>query len=242
MASEQSWTEGNLAALWDAFIRHPDTSDKTFYDKWKGQLVNQSNDVHRIAADVIAFYHLFPSNISGETKLSDVKLVAAWKLGGEQPDYSLLQKAFSTSIGSPGMYYLTGRPWQVAFYIDFAIRLLSQKARADDPNACKTVADHVANSLKNDARAARNILLHLLFPDQFERVSSDTHKQQIVKSFKEYAGDAQDLDDALFNIRSSLKEKTNRPELDFYDPDILVQWDTTNQGNSPGHFYRFIGG
>ena len=56
-----SWTPDNLSALWKAFIEHPDEGKRTFLEKWHDQLLNEPEDVHRIAADLMAFYHLFPS-------------------------------------------------------------------------------------------------------------------------------------------------------------------------------------
>jgi hypothetical protein len=63
------WTAQNISALWDAFIEKPDTGKRTFFDKWHDQLADQPGDVHRIATDVVAFYHLFPGNVGWDAKL-----------------------------------------------------------------------------------------------------------------------------------------------------------------------------
>ncbi|MCC6314390.1 MAG: AAA family ATPase, partial [Thermomicrobiales bacterium] len=90
---------------------------------------------------------------------------------------------------------------------------------------CKQIADRSSARI-NSSRPARNALLHLLFPDRFERISSDGHKQQIVAAFPNEAGDAADVDDALLNIRRSLEARLHRPNLDFYDDvDLRQQWD-----------------
>src|SRR5215203_4099851 len=79
----QAWTRSNLDALWDAFIEHPDPGKQSFMQKWKVQLHDQTDDVHRIAADVIALYYLFPWNIGPEAKKAAVQEVLSWKLADE---------------------------------------------------------------------------------------------------------------------------------------------------------------
>jgi hypothetical protein len=69
------WTPQNISALWDAFIEKPDTGKRSFFDKWHDQLADQPEDVHRLATDVVAFYHLFPGNVGRDAKLRDVNTV-----------------------------------------------------------------------------------------------------------------------------------------------------------------------
>ena len=56
-----AWTLANLDALWAAFVERPDEGKRSFMEKWHDQLADQSPDVHRIAADLMAFYYLFPA-------------------------------------------------------------------------------------------------------------------------------------------------------------------------------------
>jgi hypothetical protein len=50
-----------LDPLWAAFVERPDEGKRSFMEKWHDQLADQSPDVHRIAADLMAFYYLFPA-------------------------------------------------------------------------------------------------------------------------------------------------------------------------------------
>ena len=43
-----AWTSANTTALWTAFIERPDTSKRSFREKWRDQLQHQSEDVHRL--------------------------------------------------------------------------------------------------------------------------------------------------------------------------------------------------
>lgn len=218
------WTIDNLEALWDAFIGHPDTGNRTFLDKWEDQLAQQTEDIHRIATDIISFYYLFPTNITTTSKLMDVGTVSSWKLKDKPHEYPILQKAYAKGIGSAGMWYSTGRPWMVAYYIAFANEVLSRNAQINDPLETKEIADLVRNKIEHNVSSARNILLHLLFPDKFERISSTSNKEQIVEAFRGLAGEHSDIDEALFNIRGELKKEYGIEDLDFYDDDIKRRW------------------
>ena len=199
----RSWTAENVAALLEAFIGHPDVGKRNFFEKWRDQLATQSGDVHRIATDVIAFYHLFPMNISSETKMADVRRVADWKLEDDPPDISVLKSAYAQPLGRSGLYYLTGRPFQVQFYLEFARQVLSGNVDPDDMPGCRGIADEIANRLSG-ATAARNILLHLLFPEDFEPTASTNQKQKIVQAFPDRTKGIDDVDDALKVVRQSL--------------------------------------
>jgi len=189
--------------LLDAFIGQPDLSKRNFFEKWRDQLANQDTDVHRIATDVIALYHLFPMNINSKTKVTDVRRVAGWKLEDDAPDLEGLMSAYEQPLGRSGLYYLTGRPVQIEFYLKFAHLSLSRKVNPDDMLTSRRLADEITDRLKG-AVAARNILLHLLFPDDFESIASANHKQKIVDAFPAEVDGIDDLDDALKTIRRSL--------------------------------------
>jgi 5-methylcytosine-specific restriction protein B len=80
----------------------------------------------------------------------------------------------------------------------------------------------------------RHILLHLLRPDEFERMSSRTHKQNIVDAVADelLTGDdvPDDLDEQLLLIRQKLVELDAQPNahngiLDFYWSPLHAIWD-----------------
>ncbi len=220
------WTPQTIAALRTAFLDHPDEGMGTFFEKWQAQLADEPEDVHRLAADVMAFYHLYPSNIGGQTKLASIEKIISWKLDGDGPDLGLLERAYATSVGSAGPYYVQQRPWQIAFYLEFADRLLTSRADPNDAATCRQLADEARAAVGKygNSDAARHILLHFLFPEQYERIASTSHKAQIVKIFHNEAGGAEDPDEALARIRQVLVERYGRPDLDFYDPDIHPLW------------------
>jgi 5-methylcytosine-specific restriction protein B len=220
------WTVENSTALWEAFIGNPDESTLSFFEKWQKQLAGASEDVHRLAAEAIAIYYLHPSNIGQATKLNGVREVLNWKLKDDQPDLQVLERAYATNIGSAGQYYLQARPWQVAFYLEFGRRVRVQGADPGDAESCRRIADEARAAVEHygNCDPARHIILHLLFPNEYERIASTGHKKLIVKAFKQHAGGATDLDEALRNIRQALVQQYQRPDLDFYHGDIANLW------------------
>jgi AAA domain (dynein-related subfamily)/EVE domain len=216
------WTLPNTSALWDAFMGHPDTGKRTFLEKWHDQLLNEQEDVHRVAVELIAFYELFPMNIGTEAKLRELDTIIGWKLSQDKPDLSLLVRPFEHGIGSPGIHYLTGKPWQLAFYLQFFIHVIRDKIDPRNAETCKQLADLVLGEIHQSA-SARHILLHLLFPDQFESMASEAHKRRIVDAFSVEAAGNEDLDSALSHIRKALQQKYKR-EIDFYERDLQPLW------------------
>lgn len=178
--------------------------------------------MHKVAADVIAFYHLFPSNIRKKTKLADLNEVVSWSRSVEPPDLSVIEPAYENGIGSAGMYYLAARPAQIAYYLDFARRTLTTHADPTDRERCEKIAVESLETVDGGI-PARNIALHLLFPDYYEPISSDRHKSAIVSAFKNLTGKATDKDEALVNIRRAL-EIRHEQAINFYEEPVRSAW------------------
>ena len=229
-----AWTDENLKVLWSAFVDHPDEGKDSFVVKWRRQLESQSVDVHRIAADVTALYYLFPGAVGTHVKVNGLREVLSWLPAEEQdpPQLNDVLAAFERGIGHQGIYYLTGRPWQVAFYLKFARTIIGQHIDPYDVETARRIAD--ASEVKS-SRSGRNVLLHLLFPDSFERISSDDHKQRIVTAFADRIDGVMETDDALLKIRRSFEVELDRPNLDFYDPDIRLRWEHEIKTKGSGH-------
>lgn len=233
------WNLENISALLDAITgENADTGGGTFYQKLHDQLADQPEEVHRVAADIMAFYYLFPTNIGRQKKLDYIKMVVGWKLKQDQPDLDLLQQAYAASVGDAGMLYNTRQPEQVIFYLEFAKKILSEDIDPKDVGACKLLANTVKEGVRS-SNPARNILLHLLLPEHFERIAADVHKRRIVEAFRDRSGEAQDTDEAIENIRRSLSEEYGE-DFDFYDESILWQWQDTSNGDEVPSAQRYV--
>lgn len=220
------WTVENLVTLREAFMNNLDKSDRTFFEKLREQIANCDKNVHKVAADVVALYFVpIWYKAAGHTaKSRSVKDVISWKLTKESPNLDLLEEAFAEEgLLDPGVWYMTARPWLITYYLRFAEEMLGQGVNPEDMQACKQLADHVLTLIPKNASASREIILHLLFPEQFEDILTND-KKAIAEAFKRYAGGASDVDDALFNIRQELERQKGRPISFYQDEDIWNEW------------------
>jgi MoxR-like ATPase len=221
----RAWTSTNLASLWDAFIVKADTGERTFFEKWRDQLVGLPADVQKVACDVLAFYYVFPARITKDKKIANLDEVLGWTPDRASADLIAIIKAFEAGgIGHGGRSYQTNIPWQLGFFIRFAQYAAADGIDLDNASACKAVADRAKREVQSSA-GARNVLLHLLFPTTFQRIASDADRKSIVDALGNLVPQLpQDTDDALEAIRQTLAAAAGRPDLDFYDPDVKQRW------------------
>lgn len=218
------WNEENLSSMWGAFVDSPEEGQRTFFEKWRDQLADEPEDVHRMAADMLAFYYLFPTNIGFDKKMANLRRVIGWKLADDFPDLDLVENAFGAGVGIAGMLYNTKMPWQMIFYLQFFREVFSDRLNPYDVEVCRRLANKVKSELQS-SNPAYNILLHLFFPERFERTAADTHKRRMVEAFRDTSGGERNTDEALEKIRAALVKEYGREDLDFYDEDIRPRWE-----------------
>ena len=113
------WTVSNLANLRAALIDSPDESSDTFFEKLQRQISQESEDVHRLAADLYAFYSLYTDWVKPETKLKDVNQIIEWKLNSDTPEYTNVLNAFeSGGISPPGRWYINKKEVILGYFIN----------------------------------------------------------------------------------------------------------------------------
>jgi 5-methylcytosine-specific restriction protein B len=147
-----------------------------------------------------------------------------------------LEKALSEGIGSGGQSYNTRRPFEIGFLIEFALAWKStdsdkQAAAVADPWIFMNMVDAVEGA---DRRQIRHMLLHILFPDTFERIASGDHRRLVAKAFEsllEAGDDEHGLDGRLLAIRKKLEALITGQSLDFYDSPLLEVWFNSSEGD-----------
>jgi hypothetical protein len=231
--SQPSWSVENINRLDQLILGNPDLGDRDFFAKLRDQLAGASDDIHRIAADVLAFYFLYPMTNPGPNKKREgLDTVISWRLKDDQTDLSLVSKAFGEDgLGKAGTAYLLQRPWQIQFFLQLAESVRSGQVNASDAKAVQRIADSLASKIQF-SRSARNVALHLLYPESYEHTASDRQKKLMVEGFKDRAGDYADLDDALMRIRQSFVSE-GQENFDFYDPGIRAQWEVPEEEEEP---------
>jgi 5-methylcytosine-specific restriction protein B len=97
------WTPQNLEELWRAFVGRPELGSRSFLDKFKDQLAESTEEVHRVAVDILVLYCMFPTNIGKDAKLELISTVVGWKLSQDPPDYEALGRIFARGVGDAGV-------------------------------------------------------------------------------------------------------------------------------------------
>ena len=226
------WTPDALTRIHKAFVATPDEGDRSFIVKFKDQISQSGPDVIRLAAEILCVYFLFPSSVGGVRKRQVVNEVLAW--GGDSlPNEHLVSRAFSHGIGSGGQGYNTRRPFEIAFLIELAIAWKKlapdqQTEVAADPWRFQALVDGIEDA---ESKQLRHMLLHLLFPDQFERITSGNHKRRVVKAFSGLVDtESGDEDHAILAIRRELEKLLPNQQLDFYWSPLVEAWYDDSEG------------
>ncbi len=222
------WTLDNLQIFHEHFVIKADESkDKKFLEKLFGQIGASDKTIIRLCAEILCVYYLFPSltNISSQTKRSTVSTVLSW-CNESIPQDHLILKAFNSGIGGTGRAYNSLQFLELAWLLDviIAFKKISKEQRdnLNDPLAFLSFVDNVPIRGK---RQGRHTLLHLFFPDYFERIATLRDKEAIVAAFAKYVTNPSDgIDKKLFEIRDHLEKEYQNSNLDFYNPPLCELW------------------
>lgn len=235
---ESVWRLEVLERLRNA-LTTPDESDRTFLEKFEDQVRKAGAGAPRLAAEILSVYFLFPSNVGPARKRQVVNDVLRW--GGDTLSEShSVWEAFAHGIGSGGQGYNTRRHSEMAFLIEFAIEWkkkfkaqLEEQSEGQQKEEVLCFVDSIDNA---ESRQLRHMLLHLLFPDDFERIASGNHKRRVIRAFARLITDKEvkDDDQAILAIRKELERLLPNQELDFYWPPLVEAWYDDSEGASEG--------
>ena len=225
---EALWTSNNLETL-DLVMDDQDGAG-SFSDRFTRQLAHVSTEVRHLAGEVVLVQFLFPSDFQFATKVRALQEA----LGELSPETLALPivKALSGGIGgaNPGFNlfrYLDMKALIVIFRTLKELPEAEQETLLMNPWAFRKKVDSLPNM---PVRGARHALLHILFPESFERIASTSQKRQIREAFRaRLTGETTgDLDEDLARIRETLSQERGAG-FDFYDDPVLqVQWRPDN--------------
>lgn len=235
---DQVWTREALKLFKACFTEQPDEAADRFEEKFKRQLEPEASLVTKLAAELILVYFLFPSQVSGKSKRELVKKIVSWKSLELSTDADRILQPLDGGIGDAGVGYNLHRDLEVAFLAETALKLRAMtdeecRGVLDDHVRFRKLLDQVAG---DSSRQGRDVLLHLLYPDQYERIASRRHKQLVVEAFSEIlAGTGidvpEDMDDRICAIRGRLEKLLPDQELDFYLDPLRQCWYVTGDSD-----------
>ena len=179
------WTNALLNELDRRFVKNLDAGEGDFLSKLKVQLSEGSPTCQQLMAESLWLLLLFPSNVGAVKKRENV--LEIWSWSGEALDvtHPLINDDVLEGIGSAGTAYNTHRWRELVFLIgamrDFKARDVSDREQiASDPWAFSGWLSSLPEARN---RLLIHILPHLLFPDTFERISSEGDKRLILAGF-----------------------------------------------------------
>ena len=180
---QELWTGNNFAGLVECFNEEQLTDERSFEEKLKTQLDGAPSQQVRLIADLIAVHYLFVTSVGGRRKRELVHQILSYT-GDTYPHGSDIDRAFATGIGSGGQGFNAARPKLLTYLISFGQRLKQQskedrEALLGDPEKLKAWLVGPAGTADGGEQMMRHILLHLLFPEAYERISANDDKYLI---------------------------------------------------------------
>jgi 5-methylcytosine-specific restriction protein B len=225
------WTAERLGELDRHFVQNLDAGEGTFLQKLEAQLASSSPAARQLMAELLWVLLLFPSNIGASKKRETVREVWAWSDEALPEDHPMLADAVLDGIGSGGTAFNTQR-WRELVLLITAVRDLKGRG-SDDRRALLsdpwTFSKWFADRPEAPGRQLRHMLPHLLFPDTFERISSQGDKERILsaladttaKEVKRWPLDR--IDRELLSLRERLEQGQGGP-IDFYADELRPKW------------------
>ena len=226
------WTPSNLAAASERLLAKDDKVTANYMERMRAQLTEPPAPLplYQLIAESMAFYYLFPAStiMHTVTKINRVASVLSWAgiRGFEQG----LNSCFGSGIGNVGTHYLSAQPYLMNFFLQFALEGQNNSVDFDDRLQCEALADDIRSRTKHVIEA-RHVLLHLLYPEHYESIASDTHKKKIFERYATLAPPDVNVDSALYSIRSSLTQKLGH-DVHYYDADFRKDWDIKETSNN----------
>ena len=224
------WTSDALDELHERFTLKPDTSGASFQDKLERQLAGASDDAVQLMAELLIVHFLINDKISGGSKRELLSTVLGWmEEPAALPDE--VAAAMDYGIAWPGTFFNTGRDRQIRFLIEWTrewkqLSSQGQQENLADPWAFK---QQILSVEINAAWLQRNAVLHLLFPEAFERIMARADKETVIAVFGDCIGGtdkagALDEDEAILRIREALSPEYGE-DFDFYEtPAVAALW------------------
>ncbi|WP_348721022.1 HNH endonuclease [uncultured Candidatus Puniceispirillum sp.] len=242
--NEKLWTLENIQELYDC-LKKLQKQKGDYWSKLAIQMKDEAPKIIRLQAEVKWMLRLFPIGKSMEsnrhtkilvsTKRSNIKNIMSWG-GMSLPNTPLLSEQVLLGVGKPGTSYLKNLPYMQLFFLNLVCDWKTlpdqeqQKFKQNGENTAWQFAEYCDQFLKSDlykpseALPFRHALLFFLYPDYFERMVSEGHKDECPNHFKILLSDTTtrhpstplETDKALYEIRQKLELIYPNDIVDFY--------------------------
>ena len=183
-------------------------------------------------AEMLWVLLLFPSNMKARSKrqqISELWAMSAQQLSDQHP---MLLDNVLAGIGGSGPAYFIKHPDELTFLIELA-RSIKGKAIGERHTIFgnyEAFSDWIGSVHQEGRRQFRHMLRFFAFPDRVERMASNNDRRKILEAFgvaskrdtKHWTD--QELDDALFELRTELMKSSPSEVIDFYSSTLRSRW------------------
>ena len=225
------WSLSNLEDFRNRLAEEPKQDDggPGFFDRLEKLLSGGPDETIQLAAEIIYVYFLlpYPGAVGGGTKRRHLNRVLKWaERPARIPDD--LDAVLDSGLVNPGSAFSRWRHQQVALIEEFvnSWKRLEPMARNEalvDPWALKREL-FMLNVPSSETQ--REALLHLVYPETFEPMVTESDKHGLVRAFNYLVGEPTgDTDKDITRIRARLSEDYGYSEgFDFYDERVERLW------------------
>jgi len=224
------WTAASLDELHQRFSVNYDSGKDSFNVKLERQLSGANDNAIQLMAEIFLMHVLVTGSIGGSTKRETLSKILGWM---DQPVSvpADIDAALDYGLAGTGMFFNRGRDRQIRFIVEAmrAWKGLPPETRASSAGDPWAFKEQLCSVDVNSAWMQRSALLHLVFPETFERAISRDDKAQIIDAFADLIGGPEqtgqlDEDRALLAIREVLAAEYGA-DFDFYGtPEVHARW------------------
>lgn len=240
-------TKENLSEVLNRYVEKYDgTKGKSFTDKVIGQFDGAAYEVKLLFAHAEWLWAMAVDDIGSNTKKWVIERII-----GDEFKNKVRADIAPQGFGSAGTFHKNNKYGEIRFIILLFKYLLIQREEggiqsASDVNehielicnACHydfdSLKSHLPDEMHEDFQARTcamyNILTYCAFPDKYERIASDGHKDRIVNGFSSLVDTKSDTwknsnkDEKIAIIRERLTELTGSQSFDFYEGKFRQVW------------------
>ena len=241
-ARKPVWTLPYLQDLKQYFIDQPEEGKDSFFIKLEKQLAATELGVKQLAAEMLWVMYLCPDTvIRASTKRMHIRRV--WEWSGEPfPENSdCVKDNILGGAGNPGQGFLNHRPYDLEFFIHLmiAFKRLAESERIELLSDGWKFGKWLEKIPGCNDRQFRNMIMFLLFPDDFEHIFARTKRREIVQKFtgkteaEVWELSALEIDQELLNIRREKEKEYGTRDLDFYASPLRDLWQDPELENGP---------
>ena len=234
------WTPELLGELHQRFLNQPDESSRSFLEKLETQLTGRHPELGESPAEVyqlmgeVLYVHYLPRSETDALKKNAVETALGWS----PSPVAIPQKL--ADVFQDGFVGVGPGRGLIPFWAGTLIESLEQWKKLDpndreqllnDPWQFKdflfgrSFESQLLKPAPNKGGAQRHLLLHILFPDTFERIlANDKGNICKAKAFAKFIDPQEpDVDRKIQQIRQGIEAKLGK-DFDFYDPCIVKYW------------------